>query len=98
MLGSLGQCCMATIPKTATTVQKGSVRQGVFQLCANFALDSMNEPKDAPAYAYPNDKWTQHTAGHSCNTETVTLEGYSTAPQAPFPPQGTPAQPVFIKQ
>ncbi len=80
------------------SAQKGAVRQGEIQLCANFALDSVNEPKDAPAYAYPNDKWTKHTAGRSCDSETITLEGYSTVLQAPFPPQGTPAQPVFIKQ
>ncbi len=82
---------------TIPSVQKGAVRQGEIQLCANFALDSMNEPKDAPAYAYSNDKWTEHTVGHSCDSETVTLEGYSTVPQGPLPPQGTPPQPVFIK-
>ena len=80
------------------SVKKGAVRQGEIQLCANFALDSVSGAKDAPAYAYPNDKWSQHTVGRSCDVETVTLEGYATVPEAPFPPQGTPPQPVFIKQ
>ncbi len=83
-----------TIPST----QKGAVRQGEIQLCASFALDSESEPRDVPVFAYTNDKWTQHTAGRSCDSETITLEGYSTVPQAPFPPQGVPAQPVFNKQ
>lgn len=82
------------------SVQKGAVRQAEFQLCATFALDSENQPKDGAGYAYPSDKWTKHGTGHSCNTETVTFDGYPvvtgvngvlTLPQATVP------QPVFIK-
>jgi hypothetical protein len=54
-------------------VQSGEVRIAIFELCADFTLSDSDNSADA-SYAYAmKDKWSEHAAGHSCDTETVTI-------------------------
>lgn len=66
---------------TASMVS-GGVREGEFELCANFALAS-NKVQQGGVYT-GNDKWAEHGAGRSCDTEKVNLERYLDSP----PPEG----------
>lgn len=59
---------------TASAVS-GLVREGEFELCANFALDSSKAALQH-AYSSPADKWGEHGVGRNCDTEKADLERY----------------------
>lgn len=66
------------------------VREGEFELCANFTLASESSVS-ANSYSSPNDKWSVHGMGQSCDTEKANLERYADipapgVPNAPMPP------------
>jgi len=64
-------------------IMRGGVKEGQIELCAMFALDTTKTAatrSEMYGYSYPNDKWTQHGVGRSCDTETVTLERYLDQP------------------
>ena len=56
------------------SVVSGGIREGEFELCANFALGSSGESTRKSVYGYPNDKWGGHAAGRDCDTERANLE------------------------
>jgi uncharacterized membrane protein SirB2 len=72
----------------------GGVREGEFELCANFALASESAEARKGVSGYPGDKWAEHGVGRNCDTEQANLERYqdSPAPQG-FSPE-VPAIPV----
>lgn len=56
----------------------GGVREGSFELCANFATDSQDYPTGVYRVdGYYEDKWTEHGVGRNCDTEVANLERYS---------------------
>lgn len=71
----------------------GGVREGSFELCANFTTDSQDAMTEKNAYSYPNDKWTQHGVGRNCDTEKANLEKYLDQP-APVSTYENVPQPV----
>lgn len=80
------------------SMTNGTVREGEFELCASFALDAEGKQLNVNSYSYPNDKWSKHTLGRSCNTETVTFENSAMVPEAPLSPKGAlPVPPVYVK-
>ena len=68
-----------------------AVPQASFELCADFSLDSVKGAVSGNIYAYPNDKWSVHTAGKVCTTETANL-GNSAVPYT-----SPSTQPIMIK-
>jgi hypothetical protein len=69
---------IVTIPSQVN----GSVKQAEFELCATFSLDSTANV--GSVYVY-NDKWSDHSAGRSCDKETVVLEDSRLNPTLPVP-------------
>lgn len=52
----------------------GSVTEGEFELCANFALSTL-EGETLPETSYVSEtKWMKHASGRSCDNEIVVLE------------------------
>ena len=62
------------------SVVVGGVRQGEFELCAEFSLQSESVPIEKNGYGFPPDKWSEHGSGRNCDTETANLERYLDAP------------------
>ncbi len=52
----------------------GSIKQGKFELCANFALETTKDSIPRNQYTIPSEKWSLHSSGESCDTEIVTLD------------------------
>lgn len=54
----------------------GTNREGEFELCATFALESEEDVSGGKSSYYynRNGKWEKHTAGHDCDTSIVVLE------------------------
>ncbi|OGZ10505.1 MAG: hypothetical protein A3D65_04160 [Candidatus Lloydbacteria bacterium RIFCSPHIGHO2_02_FULL_50_13] len=73
------------------------VREGAFELCANFTLEADGDVVGKSAYGYPGDKWVTHGAERSCDTEKANLERYLDQPPetsaAETVPQAIPAIP-----
>jgi hypothetical protein len=74
---------------TIPSAPSGGVRNGEFELCANFTLDSAKSPSRQGAYSSPFDKWSEHGAGRSCDTEKANLERFL---DSPLPAAVPPAQ------
>ncbi|QQS61686.1 MAG: hypothetical protein IPN70_02025 [Candidatus Moraniibacteriota bacterium] len=51
----------------------GTVREGEFELCAQFSLESSSENKEYPSYYDVNTKWSTHKAGKECDRVNVVL-------------------------
>jgi hypothetical protein len=71
------------------------VREGEFELCANFALTSDNGT-GVNSYSSPNDKWSVHGTGQNCDTERANLERYteSLAPSGLTEPTALPVRKI----
>ena len=55
--------------------QVGVVKEGEFELCANFALASDDaKTRPVPEYYGGTDKWAIHGVGRSCDAQVVALE------------------------
>lgn len=72
--------------------EEKNVTEGTFELCANFALDTTAKTIARDPYSPVATKWMIHSAGESCDTETVTLDRKTTTPEdvkgiAPIPVQ-----------
>lgn len=55
---------------TESKIAKNNNEEGVFELCANFELQSEGELN---SYRLEDDKWSIHKAGRDCKQETVIL-------------------------
>ncbi len=73
---------------TPSMVESG-VREGEFELCANFALASDNSTKTTP-HNSSLDKWALHGVGRSCNREKVNLETYALTSPTDITPSVAP--------
>lgn len=78
---------------TSPGIVIGGVREGAFELCANFTTDSQDAVRGRDAYSYPEDKWMQHGVGRNCDTEKANLEKYLDQP-APAPTIETVPEPI----
>ena len=59
--------------------EQKEVKEGTFELCANFALETTEKTIARNSYSSGTNKWAIHGVGESCDTETVTLDRKSTA-------------------
>lgn len=50
----------------------GGIREGEFELCANFTVDSQDASAGKSSHN-PSDKWAEHGVGRNCDTETANL-------------------------
>lgn len=79
---SMSRCGTLTDPETGSMyeysvtsplVQKGTLFEGEFELCATFSLQR-SDADDVSGYYYDNSKWYKHTAGRSCDIEQVSVK------------------------
>lgn len=73
----------------------GGVREGEFELCANFTLPSVKTSTAQNMYGAPVDKWSEHGTGKNCDTEKVNLERYLDSP-APGEVTNTSVPPAVV--
>jgi hypothetical protein len=81
-----------------SSMVSGGVREGEFELCANFTTDSQGTGTGKSSYNSPNDKWVQRGMGRNCDMETANLERYldSPAPNAMSGSGSTPVPPIAV--
>lgn len=76
----------------------GGVREGEFELCANFTLEAANTKTAVRSPGYSSDqmpdKWMLHGVGRSCDTAKVILERFLDSPAPSSSPEAAPVNPI----